>query len=104
MREVIELDAQTILGNGNKEPWPNEERRFEVTEVYTESDAAFSMAVNKQASAEMKHIPLNFVKNCITCGEFVSPSVSSKQNIADILMKILCFSTMKHLCSLIGLS
>ncbi len=68
----------------NKGSWPKEERRLEVIEVYTDSDAAFPIAVNKQASAKMKHILLkfHFVKNCIACVEFFLLSVPSKENIA----------------------
>ena len=87
-------------------PWPKEERKFETTEVYMDSDAAFSILLNKQASATIKHIPLkfHFVKNCIARGEVVLLSLLSKENIADMLTKILDFSTMKHLCDLMGLS
>ena len=89
-----------------KEPWPKEARRFEATKVNTDSDAAFSIAVKKQASAMMKHIPLKFyfVLNFIACREVVFLIVSSKANIADMLMKIIDFPTMKHLCDLMGLS
>ncbi len=78
---------------------------MEATEVNTDSDAAFSIAVKKQVSARMKHIPLgfHFVLNFIACGEVVFLIVSSKENIADMLTKIFDFPTMKHLCDLMGL-
>ncbi len=51
----------------NKDPRPKEERRFEANEVYTDTDAVFLIALNKQATAKIKHIPIksHFIMNCI---------------------------------------
>ncbi len=81
-----------------KEPCPIEEKRFEATKVSSDRKAAFSIAVNKLASARMKPIPLqfHFAKNCIECGEVGLLNVPCNENIANMMSEILDLPTMKH--------
>ncbi len=53
--------TRRLIGEtANKEPWLKELKRFVVTEVCTDTDATLLIAVNEQASAELKHILLKF--------------------------------------------
>lgn len=89
----------------HKIPWTREEVKFPATEVYTDSSAANAIALNKQVSARIKHIPLKFqyVKSAIASDEIEILSIPTKDNTADILKKIVNLSTLAHLSTLIGL-
>ena len=88
-----------------KTPWLREVA-FEPTHVHMDSSAAESIAKSNQISAKSKHIDIRFhhVKSCVRDKVLKLSHVSSANNTADLLTKVLDLSPFTKLVKLIGLS
>jgi len=86
-------------------PW-HEGITFEGTSVLIDSTAALSLATNPHVSARNKHIDLkvHHVRELINCGIVVLCYVKSSEQPADLLTKVMCFVTLKHMVTLLRLS
>ncbi len=76
------------------------------TVVNIDISAAHALSMNKQSSARTKHIDskYHYVKDALEKGLFFLHNVTSAENLADMLTKILDFKTLKHLTRKIGSS